>query len=138
MVYARFFKDWPVIEHFLLARLLEELISTQNEGLIALYEDIISLKTDETPVNLHIENNTPVSCFHLAKRHPIGQLLLYGHDFWDPHKRDNPGSYELKPFFLWMKIHRNFFSLQPNGLGLSGRPSPSSYTENRMKTSLSV
>ena len=62
-----FFKDWLVIEHFLLARLLEEVISTQNEDLIALYEDIILLKTDEKPVNLHIENNTPVSCFTLQK-----------------------------------------------------------------------
>ncbi|MEM7345696.1 MAG: helix-turn-helix transcriptional regulator [Chloroflexota bacterium] len=62
-----FFKDWPIIEHFVLARLLEEVMSTQNEALIALYDEIILLKTDATPVDLHIENNTPVSCFTLEK-----------------------------------------------------------------------
>ena len=62
-----FFHDWPVIEYFMLARLLEEVISTQNEALIALYEEIIPLKSDKKPVDLHIENNTPVSCFTLQK-----------------------------------------------------------------------
>ncbi len=62
-----FFKDWPIIEHFMLAQLLEEVISTQNEDLRVLYEEIASLKTAEVPVDLHIENNTPVSCFTLQR-----------------------------------------------------------------------
>ncbi len=61
------FEDWPVVERFLRARLLAEVISTQNEDLIALYEDIIATETNEEEPDFQIEQNIPVMSFTLQK-----------------------------------------------------------------------
>ena len=37
-------KDWPAVEHFLLARLWEEVVSTQHSELIALYKEMSQLR----------------------------------------------------------------------------------------------
>ena len=60
-------KDWPVIEHFMLARLWEEVVSTQSDELYALYEDISRLRTSEGPINFQIDNNLPVMYLTLEK-----------------------------------------------------------------------
>ena len=60
-------KDWPVIEHFLLARLWEELVSTQNAELIALYKDISQMKTSEDPIDFQTDNNLPIMSLTLEK-----------------------------------------------------------------------
>jgi hypothetical protein len=60
-------KDWPAIEHFLLARLWEEVVSTQNGELIALYKEISQLKISDDPINFQIENNLPIMSLILEK-----------------------------------------------------------------------
>jgi hypothetical protein len=59
------FTDWPVVRQFLLARLVDEVMSTQNEDLMALYEDISSLETDEEQPDFQLEPNVPVMSFTL-------------------------------------------------------------------------
>jgi hypothetical protein len=61
------FKDWPVVQQFLLARLLDEVMSTQNEDLMALYEDISSMETSEEQPAIQLEPNIPVMSFTLQK-----------------------------------------------------------------------
>ena len=60
-------KDWPAVEHFLLARLWEEVVSTQNAELIELYKNISQLKTSEDPIDLQIDNNLPIMGLTLEK-----------------------------------------------------------------------
>jgi len=62
-----YIKDWPVIEHFMLGRLWEEVVSTQNDELFALYEDISRLRTSEDPANFRIDNSLPVMNLTLEK-----------------------------------------------------------------------
>lgn len=63
----RYIRDWPVIEHFMLARLWEEVLSTQSDELYALYEEISKLKTTENPINFQIDNDLPVMYLTLEK-----------------------------------------------------------------------
>ena len=42
-------KDWPAVEHFLLARLWEEVVSTQHTELIALYKEMSQLRSSDDP-----------------------------------------------------------------------------------------
>ena len=60
-------KDWPAVEHFLLARLWEEVVSTQNTELIALYKDISQLKTSGNPIDSQTDNNPPIMSLTLEK-----------------------------------------------------------------------
>jgi transcriptional regulator with XRE-family HTH domain len=63
----QYVKDWPVIEHFVLARLWEEAASTQNSELIALYKDISQLRSNESPVDFQIDSNLPIMSLTLEK-----------------------------------------------------------------------
>lgn len=63
----RYIKDWPVIEHFMLARLWEEAVSTQSDELYELYEDISRLRTSEDPIDFQIDTNLPVMYLTLEK-----------------------------------------------------------------------
>ncbi len=63
----RYVKGWPVIEQFLLARLWEEVVSTQDGELIALYEDISKLKPSEGPVDFQMDSNLPIMPLTLEK-----------------------------------------------------------------------
>jgi transcriptional regulator with XRE-family HTH domain len=60
-------KGWPAIEHFLLARLWEEVVSTQNSALMALYQEIQQLKTCEGPIAFELDSNLPVMSLVLEK-----------------------------------------------------------------------
>ena len=55
------------IEHFMLGRLWEEVVSTQNDELFGLYEDISQLRASEDQINFHIYNNLPVMNLTLEK-----------------------------------------------------------------------
>jgi len=63
----QYIKDWPVIEQFMLGRLWDEIISTQNEELFELYEDISKLGITKTPVHFQIDNNFPFMSLTLEK-----------------------------------------------------------------------
>jgi len=60
-------EDWPAIQHFLLARLWEELVATQNGDLIALYKELVQLRPIDDPVEFKIDNNLPVMSLVLEK-----------------------------------------------------------------------
>lgn len=60
-------KDWPVVEHFLLARLWEEVVSTQNGELIALYKEISQLRPSDDPIDFQIDNDLPIMSLTLEK-----------------------------------------------------------------------
>jgi len=63
----QYIKDWPVIEHFMLGRLWEDVVSTQNDELLALYEDISRLRNSEEPLNYQIDNDLPIMSLTLDK-----------------------------------------------------------------------
>ena len=63
----QYIKDWPIIEHFMLGRLWEEVVSTQNDELFGLYEDISQLGTSGDQINFQIDNNLPVMNLTLEK-----------------------------------------------------------------------
>ncbi len=63
----QYIKDWSAIEHFMLGRLWEEAISTQNEELFELYEDVSKLRIVEAPVHFQIDNNLPLMSLTLEK-----------------------------------------------------------------------
>ena len=61
-------KNWPMLEHFLLARLWEEVVSSQNPELIELYEEISASKTYEAPPDdFQIDSNFPIMSLVLEK-----------------------------------------------------------------------
>jgi len=61
-------KGWPAVEQFLLARLWEEVVSTQNVELIALYKEISQLRTSDDPIDFQIDNNLPIMSLILEKK----------------------------------------------------------------------
>jgi len=63
----QYIKDWPAIEHFMLGRLWDEVVSTQNNELFELYEDILLLRTGEKPFTFPIDNNLPIMSLTLEK-----------------------------------------------------------------------
>jgi transcriptional regulator with XRE-family HTH domain len=60
-------KDWPAVEHFLLARLWEEVVSTQHSELIALYKEMSQLRSSDDPIIIQIDNNLPIMNLTLEK-----------------------------------------------------------------------
>lgn len=63
----RYVKDWPAIEHFVLARLWEEAASTQNPELIKLYKDIYQVRSNGDPIDFQIDGNLPIMSLTLEK-----------------------------------------------------------------------
>jgi transcriptional regulator with XRE-family HTH domain len=64
---SQYIKDWPVIEHFMLGRLWEEVVSTQNNELYKLYEEISKSREGEEAIDLQIDNNLPILSLTLEK-----------------------------------------------------------------------
>ena len=60
-------KDWHKVEHFMLARLLEEAVSTQHPELLALYREISKLRASEEPIDFQINDNLPIMSLTLEK-----------------------------------------------------------------------
>ncbi len=63
----KYVKDWNKIEQFLLARLYDEVITTQNSELIALHKEILKLKSKEVPFDFQIEKELPFLTLTLEK-----------------------------------------------------------------------
>ena len=60
-------KGWPAVEQFLLARLWEEVVSTQNAELVALYKEISQLRSSSEPIDFQIDGNLPIMSLILEK-----------------------------------------------------------------------
>lgn len=60
-------KDWPVVAHFLLSRLWEEVVSTQHSELIALYKEISQLRSSEDLIDFQIGDTLPIMSLTLEK-----------------------------------------------------------------------
>jgi transcriptional regulator with XRE-family HTH domain len=60
-------QDWPAVEQFLLSRLWDEVVSTQNVELIALYKEISQLKSSNDPIGFQIDYNLPIMSLILEK-----------------------------------------------------------------------
>lgn len=60
-------QGWPAVEQFLLARLWEEVVSTQNAELIALYKEISQLKVSSAPTDFQMDSNLPIMSLILEK-----------------------------------------------------------------------
>jgi len=60
-------QGWPVVEQFLLARLWEEVVSTQNAELIALYKEISQLKGSSASADFQMDSKLPIMSLVLEK-----------------------------------------------------------------------
>lgn len=60
-------QGWPAVEQFLLARLWEEVVSTQNAELIALYKEISQLPGSGAPADFQMDSNLPIMSLILEK-----------------------------------------------------------------------
>lgn len=61
-------KGWPAVEQFLLARLWEEVVTTQNAELIALYKEMLQLKNGNAPIDFQMDSNLPIMNLVLEKK----------------------------------------------------------------------
>ena len=57
---CHYVKDWISVEHFLLTRLWEEVVSTQNVELIALYKEISQARASSNSIDFQIDTELPV------------------------------------------------------------------------------
>jgi transcriptional regulator with XRE-family HTH domain len=60
-------KDWPRIEQFMLNRLWDEAVATQNSQLLSLYEEISKLGTLKEVVDFQVEDNLPIMSLTFEK-----------------------------------------------------------------------
>jgi len=60
-------KDWPRIEQFMLNRLWDEAVSTQNSELFVLYEEISRLRTIQDPMDFQFDDNWPIMSLTFEK-----------------------------------------------------------------------
>lgn len=60
-------RDWPLIEQFILVRLWDEVVSTQNNELLKLYKEISLLRSKEEIVDLDFNGSLPVMSLILEK-----------------------------------------------------------------------
>lgn len=60
-------RDWPSVEQFLLVRLWDEVISSQNSELLALYKEITSLRSDGNSTDFRNDSGLPVMGLILEK-----------------------------------------------------------------------
>jgi transcriptional regulator with XRE-family HTH domain len=64
----RAFRDWSLIEPFLLARLLEEAMATQQEALFTLHAEMAALKSGADQADESLDPGLPILSFALAGR----------------------------------------------------------------------
>lgn len=63
----QYIKDWPVVAHFMLGRLWEEMVSAQSDGLFELYDEMSKLSSNEAPIDLQVDHNLPFMSFTVVK-----------------------------------------------------------------------
>lgn len=63
----QYIKEWPMIEHFMLGRLWEEMVATQNDALFALYDEISKLSSNKAPIDVQMDHNLPFMSLTLVK-----------------------------------------------------------------------
>jgi transcriptional regulator with XRE-family HTH domain len=61
------FRDWPLVAHFMLARLLEEALATQHEALFALHAEMAALQVGADPVEMSVDQSLPILSFTLER-----------------------------------------------------------------------
>jgi len=62
-----YIKDWPGIERFMLNRLRDEAVSTQNSELLSLYKEISRLRTGEEPIDFQVDDIMPMMSLTFEK-----------------------------------------------------------------------
>ena len=60
-------KDWSFIEQFLIARLWDKVLATQNSDLLALYEEVTSSRAVEFSTEYQASSDLPVLCMTFEK-----------------------------------------------------------------------
>ena len=63
----QYIDNWPVVEHFMMARLWEEMVSTQNKELLALYHEISGLRIRTDVPAYNIDHELPMLSLTLKK-----------------------------------------------------------------------
>ena len=58
---------WPFIEQFLLARLWDEVVSTQNSELLALYKEVSLSRSNEQTADFNVDSCLPIMSLILEK-----------------------------------------------------------------------
>lgn len=62
-----YIKDWPRIEQFMLNRLWDEAVSTQNSQLFSLYEEISKLRNLQEAMDFQVDDNLPIMSLTFEK-----------------------------------------------------------------------
>lgn len=62
----QYIQDWPLVEQFMISRLWDEALTTQNAELIKLFREISQLKCDD-PVDIQIDSSLPMMSLTLKK-----------------------------------------------------------------------
>ena len=62
-----YIENWPLIEHFMLGRLWEEMVSSQHGGLFALYAEISQMCAGGDRLQVRIDDRLPVMSLTLKK-----------------------------------------------------------------------
>ncbi len=63
----QYIKDWPLVERFMLGRLWEEAVSSQNDELFGLYQNISQLSATDDQIDFQMDNSLPVMNLTLQK-----------------------------------------------------------------------
>lgn len=61
-------QEWPAVEYFLLARLWEEVLATQNGDLIDMYQELSQSRSRAASLDLRMDTDLPVLSLTLVKK----------------------------------------------------------------------
>lgn len=63
----QFIKNWPQVKKFMINRLWDEAVATQNDELFSLHEDITQLQPAEEPTRYQVDDRLPMMSMIFAK-----------------------------------------------------------------------
>ncbi len=63
----QYIEDWSVVEHFMMKRLWEDVVSNQNQELLALFKEISALRVRRDPITYQIDHDLPMLSLTFAK-----------------------------------------------------------------------
>jgi hypothetical protein len=63
----QYIRNWHIVEQFMLGRLWEEALSSQNDELFELYEEISRLRASDDQIDVRLDNSLPVMNLTLEK-----------------------------------------------------------------------